>query len=173
MKITNSCDPQSHWFCSGWTVDNIAVKHDCELSTHSRCGCTSAAWFKRSFGMHALHVAICQSIPMSPLYITCQNVHRCFSLCDLQTAPPSATLAVWVPMPSLAHPASYMPSLANQASYQSSSWSKPRLPIDDVLRGQTLSLNNRPSCYPSGKRCEHFHWVSALQLQSQCCQQWR
>ena len=100
---------------------------------------------------------LCQSTSMSPHSITCQNVYRCFSLCDFQTAPPSATLAVWVPMPSLAHPASYMPSLANQASYQSNPWSKPRLPIDDVLRNQTLSLNNRPSCYPSGKKCEHRH----------------
>ena len=89
--------------------------------------------------------------------VICQNVHRCFSLCDFQTAPPSATLAVWVPKPSLANPASYVPSLANQASYPVQSWSKPRLPIDDVLRGQTLSLNNRPSCYPSRKKCEHLH----------------
>ena len=29
---------------------------------------------------------LCQSTSMSPHYITCQNVHRCFSLCDFQTA---------------------------------------------------------------------------------------
>ena len=84
------------WLSSVCKSDNVAVKHDSDLSLHTRCGCTSVAWFKRSFA----HVCIMyfkfndlQKLQRHFIHYVMLNVVYMFSfLGELQTAPPSATL---------------------------------------------------------------------------------
>ena len=67
-------------------VRDIAVKHDCELSTHSRCGCTSAAWFKRSFGMHAYMLQYVNPFPCH-LFTSLAKMFTDVSLCVIFKLP--------------------------------------------------------------------------------------
>ena len=86
------------WPSSAWKGDNVAVKHDSDLSPHARCGRTSAAWFKRLFGN------VCYNFMsiFNAVHVTSSSLHSTMScwlwsimfsfLGELQTAPPSATL---------------------------------------------------------------------------------
>ena len=84
------------WLSSGWKIDNVAVKHDSDLSLHTRCGCTSAAWFKWSFGYVCTMLLQVQRIPghfnvTSLNYFMLIVVNHVFFLGELQTATPTAT----------------------------------------------------------------------------------